>query len=284
MIDTILPVQNIYKNEYQLLSNAGKELLINKKVAVVGLCRNCSSWIQNNINQIVETFENYTKEYKIILFENDSIDQTKEKITELTKNNSNIILLSETFNRPQFGTVKDRARTEALAEYRNILKDYVKKYYTDYDFVIVIDTDFKSFSQNGIYNSFGWFSRHNNIDAICGNSFEIKKIFTQNPSLWNYDCWAFRSTWWNDWQAVESTQFYNYNPMLWFGIWILPPGSPLVRINSGFGGCCIYKLSSYICGQYSGIDCEHVTFHYDLKSKNDQFSLYLNPSQIMLLN
>lgn len=283
MIDTFLPVQDIYKEEYILLVNQGKEFLKDKKIAVVGLCRNCGSIIENNINQIVELLVNTCKEYKIILFENDSVDDTKLQLQNLSLNNNNIISISKDFNRPQFGTVKDRKRTDALAEYRNILKNYVKDNYPDYDFIIVIDTDFKNFSHNGIYNTFGWFSRYTAIDGICGNSFEIKPVFSSTPSLWNYDCWAFRSTWWNDWQSVQPTEFYNYNPMFWFGVWILPPGSPLIKINSGFGGCCIYKLQSYIHGDYSGFDCEHVTFHYDLKSKNLDFFLYLNPSQIMLL-
>jgi hypothetical protein len=221
---------------------------------------------------------------QIILFENDSLDDTKEKINNLILLNSNIVLLSQKFDRPHFGTVKDKRRVDALAEYRNILKNYIKDNYSDYDFVIVTDTDFKDFSLDGIYNSFGWLSYSGEIDAICGNSFELKNVFSvSKKSLWNYDCWAFRSTWWNDWQNQQLTEFYNYDPMFWFGIWILPPGSPLIRINSGFGGCCIYKTSLYIHAEYNGNDCEHVTFHRDLESKNKNFSLYLNPSQIMLM-
>ena len=180
--------------------------------------------------------------------------------------------------------MKDRARTEALAEYRNTLKDYVKTNFSDYDYSVVIDTDFQDFSIDGVLNSFGWLHNQNHISAICGNSFEIQPfLHSDKPSLCNYDSWAFRSSWWEDLERGELTDVYNYNPMLWFGMWILPRGSLPIKINSGFGGLCIYRTPYYISGQYFGDDCEHVTFHYNISANTDDFDMYLNPSQIMLL-
>lgn len=284
MINDVLSVQSIYKKEYDELVDCGRKYIKDKKIAVVGLCRNIETIIDKNIQKIVNLLKDNCNEYKIILFENDSIDNTKLKIENWIKTNNNIILISKNLNRPQYGSVKDNNRTTYLAEYRNLLKEYLYKNYHDYDLVIVIDTDFQDFSEDGILNTFGWFSVNENIDAMCGNSFQIKNIFSESKSsLWNYDSWAFRFTWWNDWQTVPESKFYNYNPMFWFGLWILPPGSKPIKINSGFGGCCIYKLQKYLTGKYDGFDCEHVCFHYDLKDKNENFNLFLNPSQIMLL-
>ncbi len=283
MIDQALPVLSFYKTNYDEKVDSGQQYLLNQKIVIVGLCRNAETYIQQNIQQIVSLLENKCADYRIVLFENDSVDSTKNKINELIDKNNKIILLSKNFNRPQFGTVKDVARTTALAEYRNILKDYVKNYLADFNFTIVMDTDFKDFSITGIYSSFGWLREHNNIEAMCGNSFEIKKVFGPQDSLWNYDCWAYRGTWWHDWQNYPLSEYQNYNQMGWFGLWILPPGSPPVRINSGFGGCCIYRTKSFIQADYSGDDCEHVVFHYDLYQKNPNFNLCLNPAQVMLL-
>jgi hypothetical protein len=72
--------------------------------------------------------------------------------------------------------------------------------------------------------------------------------------------------------------------MLWFGFWIPPKGSAPIKINSGFGGMAIYKTKFYLIGNYSGVDCEHVTFHYDIVNKNSKFNLFLNPSQVMLMS
>jgi len=284
MIDNILTVPNIYKDAYKKTVDDGIEHLKSKKIVVLGLCRNLENVIEKNIQKIINFVEKYCLEYKLVIFENDSSDNTKQKLLDLSKQNNNITILSQNFNRPQFGTVKDRARTEALAEYRNILKDYVKTNFSHYDYSIVIDTDFQDFNTDGVLNSFGWLHNQNHISAICGNSFEIKPfMYPHKPSLWNYDCWAFRSSWWEDLQFNELTEVYNYNQMLWFGMWILPPGSLPIRINSGFGGLCIYKTSYFIGGQYFGYDCEHVTFHYNISTNMDGFHMYLNPSQIMLL-
>ena len=282
MIDQILPVLDFYKDSYNDKVKSGQNYLLNQKVAIVGLCRNAQKYIENNLQRIVSLVDGKCSDYKIVLFENDSTDDTTKIIERLSQQNNKIVLLSQNFNRPQFGTVKDKERTLALAEYRNLLKEYVRKNLSDYDFTIVIDTDFQDFSFAGIYNSFGWIKEHN-LQAVCGNSFELKKVFGPNDSLWNYDCWAFRGTWWHDWQSYPTSVYQNYNQMGWFGIWILPPGSPPVRINSGFGGCCIYKTQSFITAEYNGNDCEHVTFHYDLYQKNPNFNLLLNPAQVMLL-
>jgi hypothetical protein len=179
--------------------------------------------------------------------------------------------------------VQDTERTNALAEYRNRLKDYVKQHLADYDFIIVSDMDFVDFSDLGCYNSFGWLARHpDTIDAVAGNSFEYKNVTLANQkSLWNYDSWAFRYTWWNQLPVLDSM---TYNGMLWFGFFIMPVGSPIIPVNSAFGGMTIYKTNQFIQATYDGYDCEHVCFHYSLKQNIPSFQLVLNPSQIMLLD
>lgn len=283
-MNDIFLIQPNYIDSYQKKINSGQKYIKSLRIIIVSLCRNAETYIDNNLTIIADLLKNSCLDYRIILFENDSQDKTKQIIQNHILKNDKIILLSENYNRPQFGTTKHRERTEALAEYRNILKDYVKINYSNFDYVIVMDSDFKSFSHNGIFNSFGWLSENNSISAIAGNSFEIKPIFDPTkPVLWNYDSWAFRGTWWEDLDAYPKNMFNNYNSMLWFGFWILPIGSEPITINSAFGGTCIYKNSFYINGNYFGNDCEHVTFHHYLKNNFPEFQLYLNPSQIMLL-
>lgn len=285
MIDNLLAIPDIYKDSYKKTIDDGIKHLKSKKIVILGLCRNLENVIENNVQKIVNFIEKYCLDYKFVIFENDSSDSTKQKLFDLSKQNNNIIILSQNFNRPHFVSVKNRARTEALAEYRNILKDYVKANLSHYDYSIVIDMDFQDFSIDGALNSFGWLHNQNHIAAMCGNSFKILPLlsYTHKPSLCNYDCWAFRASWWEDLQLNELTDVYNYDHMLWFGMWILLPGSLPIKINSGFGGLCIYRTPYYISGQYFGYDCEHVTFHYNISANTDDFDMYLNPSQIMLL-
>jgi glycosyltransferase involved in cell wall biosynthesis len=280
-IQELLPPSKEFINKYNQYINVGKNFLSTKKIVILGLARNIGSSIEHSITKLVDFAKN-SKEYKIIIFENDSQDNTREILDSLKKDNSNIITIYETHNRPQFGPVQHTERTMALAEYRNTLKEYVKTHLSDYDFVVVSDMDFIDFSDLGCYNSFGWFSTHNNtIDAIAGNAFEYKNVTLANQkSLWNYDSWAFRYTWWNQLPILDSM---TYSGMLWFGFFIMPVGSPIIPVNSAFGGMTIYKINSFIQGTYDGFDCEHVCFHYDLKQKIPSFQLVINPSQTMLV-
>jgi hypothetical protein len=283
-INNILPVDPSYTTIYLDKIDKGKELLLKSNVVVAGLCRNLGHCIKNNLLKIIQILDHNCLDYKIVLFENDSTDNTINEILSLK--NHNIILLSQNYNRPQFGTVKDKERIDALAEYRNIIKEHIKINYSNFDFTIIMDMDFIDISNTGFFNSFGWLKEYPNIDAMSGNSFEIKDIFnTSELMLWNYDSWAFRGSWWDDLQGKKLTEHYNnYNRMLWFGLWILPVGSRPISVNSAFGGMCIYKTKHYTSGQYASYDCEHVTFHYDISNKNPGFALCLNPSQVMLMS
>jgi len=119
-------------------------------------------------------------------------------------------------------------------------------------------------------NSFGWIAKNNSISAICGNSY-IKIPNKHKHEYHNYDSFAFRLNYWKD------------REMSWFPFWNLPIGSCPIAVFSGFGGSCIYKSKLYE-PLYSGEDCEHVVLHQKLKNKYDNFKLFYNPSQIMLMD
>jgi hypothetical protein len=281
-IENLLPVSKEFINKYHHYADLGKDFLSSKNIAIVGLARNVANTIADSISQLVSFAQN-AKDYKIVIFENDSEDNTIEKIEYMKQYNTNIISLHEKYNRPVFGQVQDMQRTMFLAEYRNALKDYVRNHLSSYDFIIVSDMDFLDFSQLGCYNSFGWMSQHENVvDAIAGNSYEYKNLNSPDrKSLWNYDSWAFRYTWWNQLPVLDSIS-YN-NSMMWFGFFIMPVGSDLIPVNSAFGGMTIYKTHHFIQGIYDGYDCEHVCFHHSLKQQTKpKFQLMLNPSQRML--
>lgn len=283
-IESILYPQSPYLDNYLLTVNNGIKYARNKKILFLGLCRDVEDVIEHNINKICD-MGNKFRDYKVILFENDSKDTTKTIINNLITTNSNIELISTTNNREKYGSSQDKERIVALAEYRNRLKDYAKNKYSDYDLVCVIDTDFIDFSINGLFNSAGYLAQDANIGGMSGYSYKIMNcIYDNQQSLWNYDSWAYREYWWNNWQAQEKTEFVNYDRMIWYGFCIPPIGLPPKQVNSSFGGCCIYKSMYYYSdASYDSFDCEHVCFHYNLYSKNNNFRLFVNPSQIMLV-
>jgi hypothetical protein len=283
-LSELLPVDSFFVKEYHQVNQHGEKYLQNKRITIISLARN----IDNHINTNIPLVYNFLTDLGIvcnwIIFENDSIDNTKISLQNLSKKNTNIHVISENLSREHYGPVKSTERIQALSEYRNKAQKYANNISSD--FVLVLDLDFIDINLEGILNSFGWLSIDDNIHAIAGNSFEYKKGLTSSDpnayNLWNYDSWAFRNNWWTDLHNSRPAPNNTIDPMLWFGLWIPPTGSRPIKVNSAFGGSCIYRSNIYFKGNYDYQDCEHVCFHYSLSKVSNNFTLVLNPSQQML--
>lgn len=271
----ISPEFNELYNQYsQLGYNYFKDL----NICVVGIARDVEATINGAVLKFCD-LKPLCKNLDILVVENDSIDTTKDKLKQL-KQSHKINYISKDFGLPKFGTVKDKERTIALANHRNIYIDYLNNYSAMYDYIIVCDWDFIDFNRDGLMNTFGWLS-DGNIKAMCGISVRYQHVLSQkHKNYWNYDCWAYRENWWID----KQTEVNDTNSMLWFGFWIPPVGSPPFKVNSGFGGMCVYKSEYLLNSQYEGYDCEHVCLHKSMYTANSDFSLSLNPSQLILLD
>lgn len=285
-LQQLIPIHKFYEKKYYEQINNGKKILENSNITILSLVRNVENYLEKNVNLLLNFFKDHGSNTNFIIFENDSIDNTKNVLEKLkTFYSQNINVISTNLNRKHYGTVKDEARIKALSEYRNLIKDRGANIQSD--FVMVIDLDFEEISLDGLLNSFGWLYSEKNISAVAGNSFEYKKGLVPNDpnryNVWNYDCWAFRQNWWIDFDLIKPCPMNIINPMYWFGLWIPPTGSSPISVNSAFGGCCIYRSNIYFKGQYNYTDCEHVCFHYSLYSDpTNNFHLVLNPSQQML--
>lgn len=267
-----------FEEQYSNQIRMGLGLLSESKIGVLGLCRNIETKIQG-VFDFIDDLRDISKSVKCFFYENDSSDRTKQILSNKKESDHNFDYVSEDLHRKLYGQTKEKERTIRLAEYRNKCLDHARKNYEDIDYIMVLDTDFQEISLHGIINSFGWMNGFNEIDALCGFSYEIKNIYqnTNHKFLWNYDSWAFRWTWWED------TTKYAKESMNWFGFWNPPIGSNPFTVNSGFGGCCIYKKDCLLSASYGGEDCEHVELHKNLYFNNEsKFNLLANPSQIIL--
>jgi len=281
---TILPeFEQLYFDKIEL----GKNFIKDKKIIILGLVRNLENSLYDNVVSI-SMISKYCSNISFFLYENDSIDNTVNVLKKCKLEIKNFNYLSDTLNLRSFGhqtlesklELKSTERTLSLAKHRNVCLSYVRDNSNKFDFVIVMDMDFEKFSLDGILNSFGWFSE-NYADALVGTSLQFKNLFSsEQKNLWNYDCWAYRGSWWEDLQKYSNN--YGYDPMLWFGFWQLPIGSKPIQVNSAFGGIGIYKTQHYINVEYEGYDCEHVCLHKNLKNKYPDYKLCINPSQLML--
>lgn len=258
-----------FTNQIAEFAHIGKGVASDKSVCFIGLARNCADYLGDRLDIIDKIGSNF-KSYNWLIYENDSTDDTVKILS--SRSSQNKIFISEQLNstHPCGPKYKSKDRTIALANYRNKTKALAKQHFPDVDYVVVIDLDFKGLIQDGLFNSIFWMDKNNHIDAMAGFSIEIHK----DQKLSNYDSWAYRHTWWSDQQHT----------MLWYYNWIPLVGSHPYFVNSAFGGQCIYKSHFYYgdC-DYEGYDCEHVCFHKNLYQKYSNFSLYVNPSQVMFM-
>ena len=279
-IEKCIPFYSSNDSDYRIHTAKGEVFLRDKKIVVGGLVRNGEAYLSENINHLCDILK-ISKDFRIVIYENDSEDNTKDVLKKLADSNSKIQYTSETNNRPMFGQVKNKERITALAEYRNKVLETIKTQYSDFDYVIIVDLDFKQLPAKSLYNSFGHLANiQDDCMGISGFTYEIKRMNENMTMLWNYDCWAHRSNWWHDLDYFQRLDIPVYS-MYWFGYMTLPIGMTPYVVNSNFGAMAIYRLKDYIQGEYSDIDCEHVSFHYSLRSKLNHVML-ANPSQVML--
>src|SRR5690606_25877940 len=102
----------------------------------------------------------------------------------------------------------------------------------------------------GLANTFGHLP---NWDVVGSNGIIYRRDKWQWNKCFQYDAWAFRHR--GEDRALTTREV---NRMAW------RRGEQLVPVNSVFGGLAVYRMEAFLSGQYSGDDCEHVTFHRSL--------------------
>lgn len=266
---------NIYPeftSQYNEYVSHGSAYLHNKKICITGLIKNGEHFLEDKL-LFFNLFKTYCQSLDIVIYENDSIDNTANILRSWSSDDIDFHIISEKLNATHRGSPhKDTERTMAMAYYRSKCQEYIRTN-INVDYIIVIDLDYKNISLDGLLNSFGWIAMRPQINMMAGFSYQQHN----NGLLTNYDSWAYRGNWWNDYQADRNFaySFINWRPFV---------GSSPFEVNSAFGGSCIYKSNVYLLGQYEGHDCEHVTFHRSIyNSLTDGYNLYANPSQIMVV-
>lgn len=234
------------------------------RVVICGLARNASEFLNLTIRRIEELGDRF-KDYRVVIYENDSIDNTRRMLIDWSQKNSKVEILSEQLDDPINPMMRCPSRGERMARYRNIYRQYLADHLQDFDYAIVVDTDLPGgWSLPGIANTFG----HSRWDFMASNGI-IRKQCLLHQKEFQYDAWAFRES---DSYLPLSTKYVNH--LTW------NRGEPLVAVSSAFGGLGIYRMPAMIECEYRGGDCEHVALHRQMRERG-MGHLYLNPSQMV---
>lgn len=235
-----------------LLAGKGGSL-INEKVLICGVCRDVGDRLPSTI-KIMEGLGAKFRSYRVIVYENNSSDATKEILKEWKSTNPRVFAISENV---EDKTLKESIinykegkyyKPEEIARARNIVLDKaMSAEYKDYTYVIWLDMDFKIAPNVEGINEL--FKGTRDWDAVFAYGIDPPGIY--------WDWYAFR----DKEEPLGSETLGN----TW---WYLPKKFKLTikdswyPVYSAFGGCGIYKKSSIIGCRYSAVvtkDLEELT-------------------------
>lgn len=274
-------VTKMYKNSVErgFLNCKSKSLII------CCLCRDIRSVFLHNkkkLEQIAACF----KKYKIILFENDSNDNSRDILKAWEKENQNVKLIScssfsdskdcilNTKTGYEYGALSNM-RISKMAFYRNKYLELTMKDYSDYDYMIVFDFDIKG----GLYLD-GMIKNFDPLlekkwDAVFASGYQGTSIF-QGRSTVLYDSLAYVN--YDDSYDKKATLMHLLKDMN--KKYKKPYNHDLIPIKSAFNGMAIYKIKSINNIKYSSdTRCEHIDFHKKMYDNGKK--IYLSPSFIL---
>ena len=270
-IDTAFPEYRFEPSEenraaYEARVRRGYEVLRRNCAVIAGLARNVAHVLPKTIARI-ERLGSLFADYRVVIYENDSSDETPVMLSRWAKQNSKVTAISERRGAPVNRPTRCLERAARMAHYRNVYHRHIAKHYGDYDVTVVVDTDLvDGWSYDGIANTFG----HQGWDFVGSYGIIHKRIGKRPNVPIHYDAWAFRN--YGDFSPLSTKAG---NAMRW------SRGDPLLSVYSCFGGLGIYRTGALLSGRYKGGDTEHLALHRAMRRRGFD-RLYLNPSQITL--
>lgn len=264
-------------------TNAGIQKLSDSTIIICGIVRNCERGLKKNI-PVIDKLCDLTKNYHVVLFENDSIDKTKQILKKWQYKREHIHVLLDNFNIVTIPLSRNisvnrffsRTRIEKMALYRNKYFEYIEANNLSADYVIVVDLDVEKISLSGILNSFG---KTQEWDAITANG------YIYSPSA------MFRKRYNDSYALIEcgmenmpqTEDYINKNQYKWG---FLKSGMPMIRVFSAFGGLTIYRYDAIRNCKYKVLQnedcrvevrCEHFSLYMQMKEKGYD-KVYINPA------
>ena len=215
-----------------------------KNVIICGIAKNIGQGAQNTIDSCEKLINNFD-DYRIIIYENNSTDETKQILGNWAKTNSKILFLTEDLNYDYLkknGLISTPSscvdRMNQIARARNILLDEIsQENYKNFNFVIMADLDMQPWDVDEILNVLS--QEEYDWDCVVGNG------LYDSFALRTKDCFIGWETIGNDfWRDLPKGAYNKIKDQL-------ETGRNWKKIISGFGGIGIYKKDSIKNCRYS---------------------------------
>ncbi len=208
--------------------------LFAESILITGVCKDVSHAFEHttrNIEAVGKRFD----DYHVIIYENNSSDDTAKKFFAWAKQNRHVTFISETLSEKEMKS----PRTVKIANARNkVLKEAKKKKYRKYTYLLMADLDFQS----------DW-----PVDELVASTklpFKWDGIFANGITKegFYYDRLAFRSRQFPKGPELGDHEFWEGLKTSWFSL----SDSRWPEIYSAFGGLGLYKRATITRFSYSG--------------------------------
>ncbi len=237
-------------------------------VIIAGTCRDNQEYITKTLS-IFDKIGKQFKDYVVIIYENDSVDKTRQILQKHKK--SNYIYIFE-------NGVNIKERTARIAYCRNKILDKIKTINKKYDYLIVADMD-DVINKGTIVNTINTCFKYpeNKWSAMTANQkHEYYDIWALRiPKVLETDCWIDvekdKKKGLSNFQAEQKRIVKFQKPI---------PKIGLIEVNSAFSVVAIYKLADLINCRYNGLRennsmvCEHVPFSECIR--NSGHKIFIN--------
>jgi hypothetical protein len=200
------------------------------KCCICGTVRNCGKYL-NNIFKIMEQIGRVFEDYKIILYYDNSNDDTLSKLQNYSLLNNKMIYYVNTEEMLKY-------RTHRIAKGRNKCLELMRQNYNDYEYFIMIDCDDRC-NYNINLNILKNYLNRNDWDGLSFN----------HPAGY-YDTWALSKR-----PFVLSCHHFKDIGLGQRNITKLikrTPKNKLIRCLSAFNGFSIYRTNKFIECWYDG--------------------------------
>jgi hypothetical protein len=274
-------------DDYNDKVKMGYQTMKNKTLVIGGLCRNIADKV-DSLEKRIDHLGSFYKDYRCVIFENDSTDGTRELLKNICNKNNKIILidcpeaLDCKFNEigaTHFG-MRSQSRMKKMAMYRNRVLDHIKQNYNYYDCVAVLDLDIKGpINIDGVAHSFGTYNKWDSISAygIHGGALIL-------GSQVYYDSLAYKDI---DENYNVSDKILDIIPIT-LSLSRYKIGDESFKVKSGFCGLSFYKMDVFNDSRninYTPKDnnyiCEHIILHNNM-IENGYDKIFINPNMVLL--
>lgn len=263
----------------------GYELASRHSLVITGLARDIEQNIGKNLHRLAFIGAAFG-DFRIVVFENDSSDSTREVILAASKLDPRISLVpcpEDPSCRLNLAAAAGKGllsgdRFIKMAEFRNRSLDHIRQTHPTFDLLLVVDLDLAGpISRDGLVTSL----TYEDWDAMSA-------VGLANPPVGSAEWLVY----YDSLALVPFGERRNHTTYLGQlrrsikTIMTAVPdrGSPPIRVNSAFAGCCLYRLRPLVENptvRYYGRGCEHVTFHASM-AFNGHDRIYINPAMTLL--